>query len=137
MAFYIFLAILLAVVYGVPAFYRKYIKTESVVAPEEATLEIQFYGGPLDGQLRPVPEGMEFYVTPYIPLDENGEPVLNESKIMGQMGDRVYVRSSYAFYQQIDDTSYFYVRDISENEVKILHSNPAWRPSPDEKSEDE
>jgi hypothetical protein len=79
------------------------------VVPEK----VKFFGGPLDGYVDLVEAAFPFYVAPY-----RGKGEL-ETKII--MGHEVQI-PALAYYRQVQDNSYFYVRDISQDEAQVLYT---------------
>lgn len=85
---------------------------------------VKMFGGPFDKSVQRVPYEKDggqphFFITPYPPqFDEEGNPP--QENIVGWMRNTVYVRPNYAYYQQISDQEYFYVRDLEEIEVLKL-----------------
>lgn len=84
---------------------------------------IHLYSGPNDGEVHEVPSAPEdlphFFITPYMPKDENGMPDPSEENIV-QAGGMIYVRPNLAYYQQITEEDYFYVRDVDHTEVQKI-----------------
>lgn len=136
-SFWITMGIVGFLIWAIP----KWFKTHVPVKPEEAPMpeptKVQFYGGPLDGMVQPVEPSSDFVVAPYLPRTEDGEVDISEAKVVGHMGDKVYFEPSLAYYQQIMDDSYFYVRDISTTEMYKLDGNSSWRPVSDDKTDTE
>jgi len=94
--------------------------------------DVKMLGGPFDGQFERVPKEKKddgtwtdpphFFIAPYQPEpDEDGNPP--SENIVGWMRGTLYIRPNYAYYQQVTDVEYFYVRDIDEDEIsKIQHT---------------
>jgi hypothetical protein len=85
---------------------------------------VKMFGGPHDKTVQQIPyeknaEQPPFIVSPYPPqLDDEGQPP--QENIVGWMRNTLYVRPNYAYYQQISDEEYFYVRDLNEEEIVKL-----------------
>lgn len=86
---------------------------------------IRLFDGPNNGQVHDVesdPDNLpHFFVAPYLPRDENGNPQPPEQNIIHQSNGMVYVKPSLAYYQQVTPEEYFYVRDITDDEWKQIH----------------
>jgi hypothetical protein len=85
---------------------------------------IQFTGGPLNGTANLVEEIKPFYVAPYIPENED------ERKLWGTLGDKPIFYPQLAYYTQISEDEYLYVRDISEQEfyhLRVTGQQPSVR----------
>lgn len=115
-SFWIFLLITWIVVYTID-WSQFVVRHKALEKPEVTTKEVKFLGGPLDGKSLPVDETQDFYVTPYIPEDESerGEPV-------GHLGDKLFYQPKFGYYQQVTDDEYFYVRDITEQELERVQA---------------
>lgn len=85
---------------------------------------VNLYSGPNDGEVHEVPGSKEelppFFITPYVPKDENGMPIPDEDHIMHSENGMLYVKPNLAYYQQVTDEDYIYVRDINEHEFKKI-----------------
>lgn len=83
---------------------------------------MKLYSGPLDAQVHEI-KGNNipgFVVAPYIPRDENGLPTPDEDHIVHADNGMAYVKPNLAYYQQVTDEDYIYVRDITEHELKKI-----------------
>lgn len=137
--FWIVIAAALFVVFELPRRFKdKELIEDNVLQekPEPTPIpQVHFYGGPLHNEVHTVPtvkERNDFVIHPYVPEDEDGVPQLDPSMIMGTAPDgRAMIMPKFAYYQQIDDSNFFYVRDVTQKEAKILSSNKEWRPLPD------
>lgn len=78
------------------------------------------FGGPCDGHIHQVemPDRPHWYVSPYLPTDEEGNP--DERNRVGFLAGTHYFKPNLAYYQQVTDEDYFYVRDITEQEFETL-----------------
>lgn len=119
-----FIALVILVVFGVPRFMTrkpKAEKTEQTKTERANIFLMRLLGGPADGTVEKIVEDKrpDFFVAVYPPkLDENGQPP--EENIVGHMYGKFYVRPNYAYYKQITDEDYFYVRDLSEKEMQKI-----------------
>jgi hypothetical protein len=86
--------------------------------PKPSTILCKLFDGPAGGAVEELrtSKAPPFLVTPYIPKDEEGNP-LAENIVINMYGQQ-QVKANYAFYQQITDTDYIYVRDMSEAEFQ-------------------
>lgn len=114
------LFVAVVVVYILPQFLpTPSLKQREQAPPPMAT--IRLYSGPNDGEVLRVPGGKEelphYFVQPYVPRDENGMPIPDEENIVHSANGMLYVKPSLAYYQQITDEDYIYVRDINESEL--------------------
>ncbi len=80
-------------------------------------VKVRYLGGPLDGRVDLVPEDIKqpFFVLPYIPVEED-----KRGEQYGEMFGKPLHKPNLAFYTQVEDDSYFYVKDISEEEFKQI-----------------
>jgi len=111
---FIVLAVAIVVLYVVPKLLRRlFVKP----TPEPEVHVITFYGGPEDQHEYKVLKRYPWYMIPYIP--KNPEERKVRDQLFNQAGEPVFqlVDHSYAFYQQIEDGKYFYVRDVTKEEV--------------------
>lgn len=94
-------------------------------AEPPVTQHVKLYSGPNDGEVHEIPGKKEelphFFVAPYLPTDENGMPVPDEDHIVHSGNGMMYVKPHLAYYQQVTDEDYIYVRDISEHELKKIN----------------
>lgn len=132
-SFWIFLLTSLLLVYLGKKIFAK--KPEPVLEKPKS-VEIHFFGGPLDDHVFSITEAEDYYVTPYIPRDEDGNYDMSQVKERGRMGDKVFIEPNMAFYTQVTPDSYFYVRDVTQPELNKLNANPTWRPSPKDETEE-
>lgn len=112
------------VVYVLPQFIKVRVKPKTVEPKPITQSIIHLFDGPHDGTVQKIPMEADklphYFVTPYVPLDEDGNPVPDESHIVHQGNGMVYVRPNLAYYQQVTEEDYFYVRDINEQELKKI-----------------
>jgi len=99
-------------------------KVKTVEPPKPETSVIHLYSGPNDGQVHEIrgskDELPHFFVTPYLPRDENGDPVPDEERMVPGASGMVFLKPALAYYQQVTDNDYIYVRDINENEFQKI-----------------
>lgn len=116
-------------VFGLPKLVRlatKRFREEPVAFEPQAPefFDIKLYDGPLDQHIKRVSKDEcevppHFYIAPYTPaLDEEGNPP--RENVIGWMRGVVYLRPNFAYYQQVTDEDYFYVRDLDEPEVDLI-----------------
>lgn len=115
-----------AVIYGVPKLWP--FGEKEAKMPEFFTLRL--FGGPMDKSIERVPKEKDpdgnltpphFYIAAYPPeLDEQGNPPVEN--VVGWMYGKIYIKPNYAYYQQVTDEDYFYVRDIDEEEIARIQS---------------
>jgi hypothetical protein len=115
------LVIVIAVIYIVPKMFEPRTHED---APKSDGLKTsrehaaaKFYGGPLNKSTQPVPLEAPYLVFQYIPEDET-----ERGEIIGHLGERVFYQPSIAYYQQVTDQEYFYVRDLTNEEAALLVS---------------
>lgn len=112
------------VVYILPQFSPFHIDLALPMPPEPPHNIIRLFDGPNDGQVHEVRVAQDqlphFFVAPYLPLDEDGNPAPDESNIVQQANGMVFVKPSLAYYQQVTEQDYFYVRDITDNEFNQI-----------------
>lgn len=91
-------------------------KIESVIP--RIPVKVKYLGGPYDGHMDLVEEDKKkpFFITPYFPKDAESEPELIG---VTPFGAPVY-KPSLAYYREVTDEEYFYVRDISHEEYNFL-----------------
>lgn len=116
MTFAIFLVVAILLVYGIPKLFKD---KQLIEEPETTPKVIKFFDGPLDGRAQPIMDvPADFYVMPYIAKDKDGNIDTDKSQPIGHILDKQYFAPVYAYYQQVTPEDYFYVRDLSEQEVE-------------------
>lgn len=128
-SFWIVMGVAVFLIWGVPRWLHVRVHEEESnhSKAQSVPMKVQFYGGPLDGVAQEVERDSDFFVAPYLPRTDEGEIDMDEAKIAGQQGDRVLFEANLAYYQQIMPDSYFYVRDISKQEIEKIHNG--YRPT--------
>ena len=127
--FWIVLGTAVAIFYAIPKVVRFVLSVRSELRRDqtlkaEALLRKEYnvkcYDGPCHGHVHQIvlEDRPKWYISPYVPTDDDGQP--NADNIVGQLRDTVYIEPSLAYYQQVADEDYFYVRDISKNELQVL-----------------
>jgi hypothetical protein len=108
-------------------------KLEQEIA--EHTYNVNCFGGPCDGHKHQItmPERPHWYISPYLPTDDDGQP--KEENRIGYLGEMHYFKPNIAFYQQMSEEDYFYVRDITESELHNLTTSGVV-PSPEPPDEE-
>lgn len=85
---------------------------------------VKLFSGPNDGEVHEIPgernELPHFFIAPYVPRDEDGNPIPDEENIVNARDGILYVKPNLAYYQQVTDEEYIYVRDINEHELKKI-----------------
>ena len=81
----------------------------------EDPIVIKFYDGPLNGTTKVVETSSPWFLYPFLPEDRQDEWEDDETRTPVE-GMR-FVKPFWAYYQQIDGTNYFFVREISEDEM--------------------
>lgn len=116
----LFFAVL--VVYILPQFNTFSFKLQVPEPERPKSSVVRLFSGPNDGEIHRIAGDKEqlppFFVAPYVPKDENGMP--KEENIIGQMNGMAYIKPSLAYYQQVTDEDYIYVRDINEFELEKI-----------------
>jgi hypothetical protein len=101
---------------------------------EEKTAQmrkVKFFDGPLNGSVQEVSDDSPWYTFPYLPDDQDE---WEEDESRKPVEGMRYIKPHWAYYQQIEDENYFYVRDIREDEMMELHQDGKL-PSPVAKDE--
>jgi len=92
--------------------------------PKPKASLVHLFSGPNDGEIVKVPydktELPPHFIAPYVPRDENGMPDPEEANIVHAGNGMAYVKPSFAYYQQVTEEDYIYVRDIDEGELQKL-----------------
>jgi len=115
------------VAYILPQFRLFKFRIEDKILPEQrkpVSSIIHLFSGPNDGAVQEIEGAKEdlphFLITPYMPKDEEGNPQPDEENLIPGPGGMVYVKPSLAFYQQVTDEDYIYVRDINDTEFRKI-----------------
>lgn len=130
--FWIILFTSIAVFYAAPRLARWFVGVRDEVRmvqahakmkaeqPEMHEFAVKCYDGPCHGHIHSIvmPERPNWYISPYVPTDEDGVPDMENA--IGQIKNTVYFEPNLAYYQQVDDEDYFYVRDITKAELDAL-----------------
>lgn len=124
LAFVILAAVVISYVI-VPALARRIKVTPTIPkTPEPESSVIHLYSGPNDGEVHRImaaeAELPAYYVSPYMPKDEDGNPNPDEANLQQMGGGMVFIRPSLAYYQQVTETDYIYVRDVTQPELDKL-----------------
>ena len=79
--------------------------------------KIKYLGGPLDGRMDLIPEEKKkpFFIAPYIPKDEE-----KRGEVFAVIAGQPMHKPNLAYYREMTDEEYFYVRDISHEEYSFL-----------------
>jgi hypothetical protein len=119
MTWYMTLGLLIAGFYGVPMLVRRL--TPKAPAPPEL-IPVHLFGGPHHDTTQKVPadDKPQFFIAQYLPIDEDGQP--KAENLIQAEGDRAYFKPSYAYYQAVTDNDYFYVRDITPQEINQMQT---------------
>lgn len=111
-------------VYVLPRLVKRFVPPNfglTIPEPQQPKSSIvRLFNGPNDGQVHEIQEDLpDFFITPYLPTDEDGNPMPDEENIVRQNG-MVYVKPNLAYYQQITEEDYIYVRDIDHEELNKI-----------------
>jgi hypothetical protein len=115
---YAVLGLLIAAVYGLPRLVNALLPKPP--APPEL-IPVHLFGGPHHDTTQQIraDEKPQFFIAQYLPVDEEtGEP--KEENLIKADEQKMYFKPSYAYYQAITDNDYFYVRDITAQEIYTM-----------------
>ncbi len=91
--------------------------------PQEPEIAIvHMFGGPLEGEVHEIRADTlpHYFVTPHMPKDEDGHPIITEENVVAGPNGMSFVKPAIAFYTQMTDNEYLFVRDITEAELNKL-----------------
>ena len=79
--------------------------------------KVKYHGGPLDGRMDLIPEEKKkpFFIAPYVPKDEE-----KRGEVFAVVGGQPMHKPNLAYYREVTEEEYFYVRDISHEEYGFL-----------------
>jgi hypothetical protein len=88
---------------------------QATVPPVPA--KIKYLGGPYDGRVDLIQEEMKkpFFIAPYVPKEED-----KRGEVFGVINGIPMHKPNLAYYREVTDEEYFYVRDISHSEYEHL-----------------
>lgn len=79
--------------------------------------KIKYLGGPYDGRVDLIHEDKKkpFFIAPYIPKNED-----ERGEVFGVINGVPMYKPNLAYYREVTEEEYFYVRDISHEEYGFL-----------------
>lgn len=80
-------------------------------------VQVRYLGGPLDGHVDLISADSRkpFFIAPYIPQDES-----QRGEQFGEVHGTPLYKPNLAYYREVTDSEYFYVRDITHHELAAV-----------------